>query len=145
MPMRLLNLMLAALFAGLLLAGCGGPDADLVITSTGCAERFTLPNTREPVFSVANRTDAPMVLTIPRLVRFVTIAPGAVADFELPRYIMGDFAFFCLGEAEHLALSGGNPFLCSSEPAEVAPVALSEGVFVIEPHDRINEVAGPSS
>lgn len=140
------RLALAVLLAGLALGACGGPRSDIVITQAGCGERFVLASEREPVISVENRTDTPMVLTIPQMVRFVTVQPGGTAEFELPRYIMGDFAFFCLGEAEHLALSGGNPFLCASEPAEVAPVALSGGTFVIEPHDRIKELsAAPSS
>lgn len=133
---------LAALLVGLMLTACGGPKADIVITASGCGDRFTLPNTREPVITVANQADTPMVLTIPRMVRFVTVAPGATAEFELPRYIMGEFEFFCLGEPEHLALSGGNPFLCAAEPAQVAPVARSQGLFVIEPHERIQEISG---
>jgi hypothetical protein len=142
---QLARMALVVLLAGLILTACGAPRADIAITSSGCGERFTLPSTREPVISVVNQTDAPMVLTIPRMVRFVTVAPGATAQFELPRYIMGEFEFFCLGEPEHLALSGGNPFLCAAEPAQVAPVALSGGVFVIEPHERIKELAAPSS
>lgn len=139
------RLALAVLLGALALSACGGPRADLVITEAGCGDRFVLPNSREPVVNVANATDTPMVLTIPQMVRFVTVPPGDTAEFELPRYIMGDFAFFCLGEAQHLALSGGNPFLCAAEPAQVAPVALSEGTFVIEPHERIKEIVGPSS
>ncbi len=124
------------------LAACGGEQPDLVITERGCAtERFVLPSTREPVISVENRASTPMVLTIPLMVRFVTVAPGSTASFELPRYIMGSFEFFCLSEANHLILSGGNPFLCAAEPKEVAPVALSGGIFEIAPHERIKELS----
>jgi hypothetical protein len=142
--MPTLRLLLAALLAGLALGGCGGaPRADIVIGEAGCAEaHFVLPSSREPAITVENRAAAPMVLTLPRVAEFVTVAPGATATFALPRYLMGSFDYFCLGEAEHLSLTGGNPFLCASEPAEVAAVARSAGIFEIAPHDRIHEVGG---
>ncbi|GAB4425001.1 MAG: cupredoxin domain-containing protein [Chloroflexi bacterium OHK40] len=137
---------LAAMFLAVALAACTTPRADVTITSEGCStSELFLAKTREPVLRVANRASAPMVLTVPTMNEWISVPPGAEAEFELPRYIMGRFDFFCLGEAEHTELSGGNPFLCALEPAEVAPVALSGGVLEIEQHDRIREIQGATA
>lgn len=128
----------------LVLAGCANttPSADITITAAGCATSFVLPPEREPLISVVNRAADPMVLTLPTLNRWVALAPGQQADFELPRYIMGSFDFFCLTEADHTVLGGSNPFLCSLEPAQVAPLARSGGIFEIAQHNRIQELVG---
>ncbi|MBX0329200.1 cupredoxin domain-containing protein [Oscillochloris sp. ZM17-4] len=138
---RLIALALAGLLA---LAGCAAPaqeTADITLTSAGCAAtRFALPNTREPQITISNQSDLPMVFSIPTMNRWVAVAPGDESAFALPRYIMGSFDFFCLSEAEHTQLGGGNPLLCALEPRELAAVARSQGVFEIERHDRIREV-----
>lgn len=129
-----------------ILAGCGAaqsatPPADITITADGCStSSFFLPAEREPQISIANQAAEPMVFTLPLMNEWVSLAPGQQADFALPRYIMGRFDFFCLSEAEHTAIAGGNPFLCVTEPQELAPVARSAGVFEIEQHNRIQEV-----
>jgi hypothetical protein len=79
---------------------------------------------------------------LPKMNRWISLEPGEQQAFELPRYIMGEFEFFCLSDADHIAIGGGNPFVCGLEPAELAQVARSSGMFVIEPHDRIYEVTG---
>lgn len=133
---------LLALLAAL--GGCGSPRApaaDITLGEAGCAApSFFLPNTREPEITLANTASVPMVFSIPTMDRWAAVAPGERATFELPRYIMGRFDFFCLSEDAHSGLGGGNPFLCALEPAELAAVARSQGVFEIERHDRIREV-----
>jgi hypothetical protein len=131
----------------LALAGCGAPGApaaDITLTDGGCTSAsFSLPNTREPQITLANQAAVPMVFSLPRMDRWQVVAPGARATFDLPRYIMGSFDFFCLSEAEHSKAGGGNPLLCSLEPRDLAAVARSQGVFEIEHHDRIKEVLRP--
>lgn len=145
--MHTLWLMRATALIMLLLAlgACGPPaaDADITLTDDGCASAgFVLPNTREPRITLANTAAAPMVFSLPAMNRWAVLGPGERAAFELPRYIMGRFDFFCLSEAEHTRLGGGNPFLCALEPGELAAVARSQGIFEIERHDRIQEVLG---
>ena len=117
------------------------PAADITLTDRGCTStQFVLPATREPRILVANQAAETMVFSIPEMNRWVAVPGGQQADFELPRYIMGDFDFFCLTEAAHSGLGGGNPLVCAFEPGELAPVARSRGLFEIQQHNRINEV-----
>jgi hypothetical protein len=128
------------------LTACGTPTpatptADLTITGSGCTTTsFLLPADRDPLITVENQAPERMVFTIPTMNRWVALGQGERADFELPRYIMGRFDFFCLTEADHNTAAGGNPFLCAMEPGELAPVARSAGIFEIEQHNRIEEV-----
>ncbi len=140
-----LNLLMLLLLA--LLGACTPtrPAADLTITGRGCATTsFLLPAEHEPTITVENQAAERMVFTIPTMNRWVVLGQGERADFELPRYIMGSFDFFCLSEADHTTLSGGNPFLCALEPAQLAPVARSAGTFKIAQHNRIQEVLQPT-
>lgn len=139
--MRPFCLLISIILASLLLQACGGEHSDLVVTAQGCgAERIVIAPTQEPTIVLASRADTPMVVTIPTMNRWLVVQPGGREQLELPRYIMGSFDFFCLEEAEHTRISGGNPFLCSMEPGEVAPFALSRGILEIEPHNRIEEL-----
>lgn len=118
----------------------GTPPADITITERGCtAEAFLLPADREPTITVVNQSAERMVFTLPTMNRWVALGTDERVDFELPRYIMGSFDFFCLTEAAHTAKAGGNPFLCVMEPAELAPVARSRGIFEIAWHNRLQE------
>jgi hypothetical protein len=142
--LRLTALLLATL---LTMAGCGAPPApagDIILTNSGCtSSAFFLPNTREPQITLANQADVPMVFSIPRMDRWQVLGPGTRATFDLPRYSMGSFDFFCLSESEHTKAGGGNPLLCALEPKDLAAVARSRGTFEIEHHERIREVLGP--
>lgn len=142
--MRLLRSLAGLALLCMTLAGCGaGPRAEIVLTAAGCqTNHFRLVPDREPIITIANQAATPMVFTLPVMNRWLALQPGEQAEFELPRYIMGNFDFFCLEEAEHTRVSGGNPYLCVMEPAELAPVALSQGLFEIEPHNRIEEITG---
>lgn len=142
LAMRLRSFLVGMFTLVLFLAGCSGSEPAIVMTQSGCsAAHFRLAPDREPLITVENQADTAMVLTIPVMNRWIAVEPSAQAEFELPRYIMGSFDYFCLEEAEHTRISGGNPFLCSMEPDEVAPVALSQGIFEIEPHNRIEEIS----
>ncbi|KAB8144644.1 hypothetical protein F8S13_07175 [Chloroflexia bacterium SDU3-3] len=116
--------------------------ADITLSESGCAEAsFTLPPTREPLITLRNTSSEPMVFTIPKIAQWVSVPPHASAPFQLPRYIMGNFTAFCMSESEHEALNGGgNHFLCSLQPEEVAPYALNSVAFTIATHDRIHEL-----
>jgi hypothetical protein len=139
---RSLMLLVTLLAALPLLAACGAAKAtaDITITESGCtAPSFLLPADREPVITVENRSAERMVFTLPTMNRWVALGENEQAEFELPRYIMGSFDFFCLTEAAHTTAAGGNPFLCVMEPAELAPVARSRGMFEISQHNRLQE------
>lgn len=115
--------------------------ADITLSESGCAEAsFTLPPTREPLITLRNNASEPMVFTIPKIAQWVSVPPHATAPFELPRYIMGNFTAFCMTEAEHQAMNGGNHFVCSLQPEEIAPYALGSVAFTIATHDRIHEL-----
>lgn len=121
----------------------GTASADMVITARGCdAPAFTLSASREPWIAVRNDAANPMAFTIPQLQRSIDLAPGQIAKLELPRYIMGDFPFFCLTKEQHDALGGDNPYVCVLQPNEIAPFALTSGTFTIAPHGRIKEITG---
>ncbi len=127
----------------LLLSACTTtvPTADLIVSGNGCSPvSITLAPDHEPALTVHNTAAEAMVVSIPAMDRWIEVEAGASGVFELPRYIMGTFELFCLSAADHRALGGDNPFVCMLEPAELAPVARSAGVLVIEPHDRIREV-----
>lgn len=133
------------LIAGLtlLLSACAptGSAVDLTVGANGCVPAsITLSPNHEPLLSVRNTTDEAMVVSIPAMDRWIELAPKTNGVFELPRYIMGSFDLFCLNAADHRALGGDNPFMCVLEPADLAPVARSSGILVIEPHNRIREV-----
>ncbi len=114
---------------------------DLTINAAGCSPAsVTLTPNREPALTVRNAAPEAMVVSVPTMDRWIELEAGATGVFELPRYIMGTFDLFCLSTADHRALGGDNPFLCVLEPAELAPVARSAGILVIEPHERIREV-----
>ena len=119
--------------------------ADIVLNANGCAEgsNFTLPATHEPTLLVRNDAAEAMVFTVPQLQRSVSVPPGQVLPINLPRYIMGSFASYCLTDRQHTALGGTNPYLCILQPAEIAPYALTVGTFTIAPHDRIKELNNP--
>lgn len=142
--MRLLRSLVFLALLCIALGACNTePRAEIILTARGCqTDHFTLRPDREPIITIANEAATPMVFTLPVMNRWLALQPGEQSTFELPRYIMGDFDFFCLEEAEHTRVSGGNPYLCVMEPAELAPVALSRGLFEIEPHNRIREVLG---
>jgi hypothetical protein len=143
--MRHMYQCLLALLVAAALSGCSAvaAPADITIGERGCTSgAFTLPASREPRIVLRNDAAERMVFTLPKMNRWIALAPGQQASFELPRYIMGRFDFFCLTEAEHARLAGGNPYLCSLEPAELAPVARSAGTFEIAPHNRIKELTG---
>jgi hypothetical protein len=113
----------------------------MTITTSGCTtSNFLLPAEREPLISVENQAQERMVFTIPTMNRWIALGQGERANFELPRYIMGRFDFFCLTEADHTTAAGGNPYICVMEPAELVPVARSSGIFEIEQHNRVEEV-----
>jgi Cupredoxin-like domain len=121
------------------------PSADITITEQGCTTAsFALPASREPHVSIINQSNQPMVFSIPTMNRWEVLAPQQQATFELPRYIMGSFDFFCLTEAAHTSVGGGNPYLCLLDPKYLKPVALSAGLFEIQPHNRIQEVLHPT-
>lgn len=141
LALMVLAALLAACSAAPLPQTAHAPAADITLTDRGCTStQFVLPATREPHITVANQAAETMVFSIPEMNRWVAVPGGQQADFELPRYIMGDFDFFCLTEAAHIALGGGNPLVCAFEPGELAPVARSRGLFEIQQHNRINEV-----
>jgi hypothetical protein len=122
---------------------CSVQQPELVITSQGClSDLVRLSPNHEPFFIVASETNIPIVVTVPVMNRWLVVYPGTEEQFDLPRYIMGSFDFFCLEEAEHTRLGAGNPYVCALEPDEVSPIALSQGVLEIEPHDRIHEIIG---
>lgn len=136
-----------------LLSACGGvgsarqaqPDGDLVLTPSGCTvDQWTLPATREPTITVANRASEAMVFSIPNRLLSITVAPQQTARLNLPRYVMGSWDFFCLTERAHNELNGGVPseYMCSVDPIRMRPYALSSGMFTIAPHDRIQELNG---
>ncbi len=131
------------LVSTILLGACAAPTpaVDLAINANGCVPgSISLPPTHEPALTIRNTAHEAMVVSIPAMDRWIELAPGASGVLELPRYIMGTFDLFCLSAADHSALGGDNPLLCVLEPAELAPVARSAGMLVIEPHDRIREV-----
>ncbi len=118
-------------------------EADIIITGKGCAAtNFTLAAQREPQITLYNQSTQAMVFTLPKMALALTVEPHQVGTLHLPRYIMGRFAFFCLTETAHTRLNGGMPgdFVCSLDPREVGPYALTSGTFVIEPHTRIEEL-----
>jgi hypothetical protein len=140
---QLLRALLITLLSVPMLFGCAAPRADILLTDQGCSTTsLFIAKEQGPRFSVFNRSAVSMVVTVPVMNTWVTVAPESEASFELPRYIMGSFDFFCLTEAEHVAVSGGNPLLCVLEPADLLPVSLSSGVLEIEQHDRIQELIG---
>lgn len=117
--------------------------ADITITDNGCtATTFRLTAQREPQITIYNQSTQAMVFTLPKMALALTVEPHQVGTLYLPRYIMGSFAFFCLTETAHTQLNGGMPsdFVCSLDPREIGPYALTSGTFVIEPHTRIEEL-----
>jgi len=117
------------------------PNADITITATGCTTNaFLLPAEREPLITIENQAAERMVFTLPTMNRWVALGQNERTAFELPRYIMGRFDFFCLPETAHTEAADGNPFLCVMEPADLLPVARSSGLFEIAQHNRIQEV-----
>lgn len=128
---------------GCLDAECNTKQPELVITTQGCSSDLVrLSPDHQPFFTLESRAKTPIVVTVPAMNRWMVVQPGAQLQFELPRYIMGSFDYFCVDEAEHTRLGGDNPYVCAMEPDDLAPVALSQGVLVIEPHNRIEEVIG---
>ncbi len=118
-------------------------EVDMIITDNGCmATNFTLAAQREPQITIYSQATRTMVFTLPKMALALTVEPHQVGTLHLPRYIMGSFAFFCLTETAHTRLNGGLPtdFVCSLDPREIAPYALTSGTFVIEPHTRIDEL-----
>lgn len=118
-------------------------SADIVITNRGCTtSRFILPTDREPRLSLFNRSNEPMVFAIPKMAYALTIAPHQRIDFNLPRYMVGTFEFFCLPERVHADLGGHtNPttFVCGLEAPTIRPYALTSGTLLIEPHTRLQD------
>jgi hypothetical protein len=119
-------------------------SADIVITTTGCTpSRFILPAHREPRISLLNQADEPMVFTLPKMASSVLLDPDEQVNLDLPPYIMGEFDFFCLTRSTHVALggaTGGEIFVCGLDSATLQPHALTSGRFVIEQHNRLQQL-----
>jgi hypothetical protein len=158
MPPRTLVMSIAAVLlaigvgAGALIGGWRGDRAEgaarLVLSSSGCsASTVRIAADGEPVIHVANEADEAMVISVPKFALAVAVPAGREARVELPRYIMGDFALFCVTDAAHAAAGGhtsGNALVCGLDNIQLAPVALTAGRLVIEPHDRLLEVVPPT-
>ena len=121
-----------------------GGAARLVLSSAGCApSTVRIAADGEPVIHVTNEADESMVLSVPKFALAVAVPGGGDAIVELPRYIMGDFALFCVTDAAHASAGGhtsGTALVCGLDDARLSPLALTAGRLVIEPHDRILEV-----
>jgi hypothetical protein len=119
-------------------------STDIVITAAGCTStRFVLPAHREPRISLLNQANEPMVFTLPKMASSVLLDPDERVNLELPPYMMGEFAFFCLTRSTHVALggtTGGEIFVCGLDAATLQPHALTSGRFVIEPHNRLQQL-----
>lgn len=123
--------------------------ADIVITETGCTTtRFVLPADHQPQMSLLNQSTEPMVFTLPRMANAVAVAPGERVILELPRYIMGEFDFFCMTERAHVVLGGsvgGETVVCGVDSQAIRPLALTSGTLIIEPHTRLEQLLGATA
>jgi hypothetical protein len=123
----------------------------LVLSASGCSDSTVrIAADAEPVIHLANEAAEPMVVSVPKFALAVAVRAGRDAVVELPRYIMGDFALFCVTDVAHAAAGGhtsSTGLVCGLDDARLAPVALTVGRLVIEPHNRILEVLpqGPPS
>ncbi|MDA0256333.1 MAG: hypothetical protein O3C25_01130 [Chloroflexi bacterium] len=135
----------AAALAGVWQGGHADDGATrLVLSSAGCApSTVRIASDDEPAIHVANEGSESMVISVPKFALAVAVPGGGEAVVQLPRYIMGDFALFCVADAAHASAGGhtsSTALVCGLDDARLAPVALTAGRLVIEPHDRILEV-----
>ena len=119
----------------------GGESTPPGVLRTGDATCLTedlhIPADAPSEFVVEHQGDQPVVVTIPRQAISVLVAPGQREVVPLNPHVVGNFDYYCIDEATHLALGGHEGIgitACPLDPGSLVADGSSRGVLRLEQH-----------